>query len=578
MKKIILASAFFYLSNISSGQPAWEKYRQNKTFTYAECIAAYKEFDDASGQAKLFEYGKTDAGKPLHLFVLSSDKDFEVNSARDKNKCVLMVMNGIHPGEPDGIDASLLLLNDIIQKKIKPEAWNNLIICIIPVYNIDGSLNRSCCSRANQDGPQEYGFRGNSRNLDLNRDFIKCDSENAKSFSRIFQEWDPDVFIDTHVSDGADYPYTMTLIATQHNKLHPLLGEYLKKELSPALFTKMKNRNDEMIHYVNSFDYNDSPDKGIAGFMETPRFSTGYAALFNTIGFVAESHMLKPFSQRVQSTYNLLLSLVELTNSSHEKIISLRQKAKSDCAAKKEFGLQWSVDTSHFELINFKGYEAKTVKSSVTGMDRMYYDRKASYEKKIRFYDEYMTTISVNKPDYYILPQAWKEIIERMKLNKIEMKPLLHDSLIEAEVYYIEKYNAAREPYEGHHTKTKTEVRKETQRLQFYAGDYLIPVNQERNRYIVETLEPQGTDSWFTWGFFDSILQQKEWFSSYVFEDKAEELLKNDAPLKKEFELKKNTDSTFATNSFQQLYFIYRHSPYFEKSYKRYPVARIVRN
>ena len=146
-----------------------------------------------------------------------------------------------------------------------------MVVCIIPIYNVDGALNRGSFSRANQNGPEEYGFRGNARNLDLNRDFIKCDAENTKSFIKIFREWQPEVFVDTHISDGADYQYTMTVIPTQQSKLHPALTGYVNKDLLPVLHAEMKNKNFEFCPYVETMKQ--IPDDGISAFLETPRFA-----------------------------------------------------------------------------------------------------------------------------------------------------------------------------------------------------------------------------------------------------------------------------------------------------------------
>ena len=71
------------------------------------------------------------------------------------------------------------------------------------------ALNRNSTTRTNQNGPESYGFRGNARNYDLNRDFIKSDTKNAKTFAQIFHLVQPDVFIDNHVSNGADYQYIL---------------------------------------------------------------------------------------------------------------------------------------------------------------------------------------------------------------------------------------------------------------------------------------------------------------------------------------------------------------------------------
>jgi murein tripeptide amidase MpaA len=205
-------------------------------------------------------------GYPLHLIIVANNGDYNFDNIRKNNKRVILINNGIHPGEPDGIDASMLLARDIVINKVKLP--DNVVLAIIPVYNIGGCLNRSADYRVDQNGPEEFGFRGNSQNLDLNRDFIKSDSKEARAFAEIFHLTDPDVFLDNHVSDGADYQHVMTLICTQHSKLGGVLGEYLNKTFEPALYSSMKEKGYDLIPYVNAFG--DTPDNGWPEFFESP--------------------------------------------------------------------------------------------------------------------------------------------------------------------------------------------------------------------------------------------------------------------------------------------------------------------
>jgi hypothetical protein len=541
------------------------------TPTYEEIITAYTGFSMESPNTKLLTYGTTDVGKPLHLFVISKDRVFDPVELRKQNKRILLINNGIHPGEPDGIDASIELVKTLLAKPaLLP---SDLVICIIPVFNVDGCLNRGKYSRVNQNGPDEYGFRGNGKNLDLNRDFIKCDASNTQTLEMIIQEWKPDVFADTHVSDGADYQYVMTLISTQRNKLNPALSKYMTSEMLPSLNKTMKEKKYEMCPYVN--EMGETPDAGIAEFLETPRFSTGYTTLFNTIGFVSETHMWKPYNDRVWATYEFLSALVTLTQKDAKKIGELRAQANKEMMEQNDLVLNWQLDTTKFDMIEFKGYEGKHKVSSISGLQRLYYDRKAPFTKKIKFYSTYKPVVTVTRAPIYIVPQGWDEVIERLKLNQVKMLRLKKDTSIKVEVYYIDSYETGKTPYEGHYNHHNTKVHSEIQKIDFHKGDYVISTNQEADRYIVETLEPQGDDSFFAWNFFDGILQQKEGFSDYIFEEKAEEILKNDAKLKAEFEEKKKNDKEFAADHWSQLAYIYQHSIYHEKSQNRYPVARL---
>ncbi|MEJ8801556.1 M14 family metallopeptidase [Pontibacter sp. H249] len=570
---------------LSTGSPAqgnpdlktpYEKGNGNQTATYEEAIDWYRTLDKVYDEVKMVPYGYTDSGRLLHLVVVSTDKGFDPASIRQKNKRVLLIQNGIHPGEPEGIDATMLLVRDYLQDKKKRKQLDNVVLAIIPVYNIGGSLNRNSHTRTNQNGPEEYGFRGNARNLDLNRDYIKTDSRNAELFHLIFRDWDPDVFMDNHTSNGADYQHVMTLIATQHNKLNPTLAGYLKQKMLPTLYEGMQKDKFPMVPYMNTIG--ETPEKGITGFMETPRYATGYTALYNTIGFVPETHMLKPFNQRVQATYKLMENMIETVHRDADEIGKLRAKAKQETLTQQNFHLNWQLDTTKVEQIPFLGYAAQYKPSEVSGLERLYYDQKAPYNTKLNYYNEFKPTASVQKPVAYIIPFAWREVIDHLKTDKVEMKQLKRDTTLQVEAYYITDYKTGQRAYEGHYLHSDVKVEKRTMQRQFLQGDYVIYLNQPTNRFLVETLEPQAVDSYFAWNFFDSILMQKEYFSSYVFEDLAAEYLKKDPELRKRLDERKKQDPQFAKSARAQLDFVYRNTPHYEFTHNMYPVGRLMQD
>jgi len=466
----------------------------------------------------------------------------------------------------------MLLLRDILQENKLRSYLEEVVLVVVPIYNIGGSLNRSNYSRANQNGPEEHGFRGNAKNLDLNRDFIKCDSKNAQTLNKIFQEWQPDIFIDNHTSNGADYQYTITLVATQHNKLDPHLSAYMNGRLLPKLYEQMAASGWEMTPYVYA---RSTPDEGIAGFLELPRFSSGYAALFNTLSCMPETHMFKPFADRVQSVRFFMENMIKIAHEDGTAIKAARWKAIENTIKKNTFDLSWELDFTKSDTILFKGYEAGNKKSQITGLDRRYYDRNKPYEKEIPYFNYYKATQSVEKPTAYIIPQAYSEVIERLLWNDVKMKRLKEDQLLEVEMYRVVDFKT-RNAYESHYLHYNTEVEKEDKTWQFHKGDYVIFTDQPSNRYIVETLEPHAPDSFFAWNFFDGILSQKEYFSSYVFEDFAAEFLKNHPSIKEELEAQKQEDQEFAKNGRAQLDFIYKRSPWYEPTHRLYPVGRIL--
>ena len=545
----------------------FEKGNKNQSTTYEECIAFYQILASNSDKIEIKTMGLTDSGKPLHIVVFSDNKDFNLK----QNKAVLLINNGIHPGEPDGIDATMLLMRDLATSKIKVP--KNTIVVAIPVYNVDGMLNRNSFSRANQNGPEAYGFRGNGRNYDLNRDFIKSDTRNSRSFQELFHTVNPDVFLDNHVSNGADYQYTFTCIATQHERLGEILGRFFKNEMYPEMVKDMQKKKIDVVPYVNI--HGAKPDLGYEQFTDTPRYATGYTTLFNTLGFVPETHMLKPYKDRVKTTYEFMVTAINYMDANWEKIKQVRKENLNNFKAGKEYPLHWTIDSTKVSYMNFKGFEGGYKPSEISGKDRLYYDKSKPFTKKIPFYGDYKPTKFVMIPKYYLVPQSQWEVLELLKLNNIEMTPISQNETIEVEIYKIDNYQTGKNAYEGHYGHYNTSVSKSTEKMKFSVGDYKISTNQLGVKYLLETLEPEAVDSYFNWNFFDTILQQKEGYSSYVFEDLAQQILAENSILKQEFETKKQTDKTFAENGGAQLDWVYKHSKYFEKAYMQYPIYRV---
>ena len=257
------------------------------------------------------------------------------------------------------------------------------------------------------------------------------------------------------------------------------------------------------------------------------------------------------------------------------KIKSVRKQAVAEAMQQEQFPIQWKNNQEKWADFQFKGYEGSYIPSEVTGLKRLKYDRNKPYEKVIKWYNFYEPALEVSKPKAYIIPQAWREVIERLAVNGVKMRQFTQDTSLTVQAYTIEDFQTVDYPYEGHYPHNQVKISKKAQTLNFRKGDYWLSTNQEKVRFLIETLEPQAVDSYFTWNFFDAILQRKEGFSPYVFEEKAKELLASNDSLRQVFEAKQQNDKDFATNAYAQLMFIYEHSNHAEPSYRRYPVFRV---
>ena len=575
MKKYV----FFGLLLISIGAQAasdslttpFEKSKGMQTATVAQCFDYYKLL------AAYFPEQVTlvqPSGQPFPMILVKKRQ-------KQEDGFVIMINNGIHPGEPDGVDATMMLVRDICLGKIPlhPE----IELRIIPFYNVSGGLRRGKHSRANQNGPEEYGFRGNGQNLDLNRDLIKGDAIETRWFKEVFwyNKIPADLFLETHVSNGADYQHTLTILATQHNQLGNELGAYQHDSLIPGVYKLLRARNIEACPYVNHFS--STPDSGWTAFFDSPRFSSGYASINHCMAVLSETHMLKPFKQRVEQTQAFLEVILDYCYlHKREMRQTILKQLSSEMILTQPVGVMWEPDSFVFAKVPFNGYEAAKRPSAVSGAPRIYYDKGRPYTREVKYYDCYKPVLAIHAPRMYLVPLAYSRLVEELQRNRMmpdSLQSLIinHDTLIEVQVYRIDSFKTVTKPYEGHYLHYQTVVSSEVKKVLISGGTYVM-VNAQNplcKKFLVNALEPSAPDSYFNWNFFDGILQQKEGYSDYVFEDIAAEILKKQPALREEFLEKKNKDAAFAANPQAQLDWVYKHSVYYEGTVNLYPVYRV---
>ena len=569
MKFFYFLTVLILISHSVFSQSNWTG---NTSPTYPELIEHLKKLDKTHKECSMYNMGPSDYGLPIYLFVINGGKDSTRTFSKALTGTTILINNAIHPGEPDGINACLIWLDQWIAqgKPLETKDGKKLpLIAFIPAYNVGGMMNRSSTSRANQNGPEEYGFRGNARNFDLNRDFIKMDSKNAFTFARIFHSLDPDVFIDNHVSNGADYQYTLTYIASMKERMSPDMNELTYGKCIPYLEKNVKQQGWDLFPYVEL--KGETPAQGIHAFNDLPRYAMGYASLFHSISFTVETHMLKPFPQRVQATLAFMEGIIAFTVENNTEIEAKRTASKLWARNLTQYAFNYQL-SEKADSISFKGFEHSFPLHPITGLNELTYDRSMPYERAIPWFRTYLAADSVRIPKFYVVGGQEEHVIDRLKANHVVFETLTADQIDTLTVFSVKSYKSPGSPYEGHFKLSKIEVGESQQLVKLKPGDILISSNQDAALFLHASLQPLAEDSYLTWNFFDSYLQQKEYFSNYVFKDQIAEILAKDKALNEEYQLRKATDEKFRNSEWDQLYFIYSRSPFFEQTFMRLPV------
>ena len=560
----------------------WSTYFEKSNFLetprYSETIEYFNKLDKHSEFGKIISIGKSAEGRDIYIFIASKDKAFTSRKAKLTGKPIIFIQNGIHAGEIDGKDASMLLLREILVTKEKFHFLDDMILVIMPIFNVDGHERFSPYNRINQNGPEEMGWRTNAQNLNLNRDYMKADSPEMKVWLKFFNEWLPQVFIDCHVTNGADYQYELTYSSEKHNNVHPILGHWIKNEFIPFLELEMSKAGYKIAPYM--WFRGDEVEKGIIDGITPPRFSTGYVALHNRITLLIETHMLKDYKTRVFATKEMIEAVLKKVSQERKNIIDLIEKVEKlsleELVYEKKY-LPIRFQTSQeSEKFTFFGYKYNKVPSIISGKDKIVHTNE-KIEMEIPLYNKHITIDSVNAPPAYLIPPAYSNLVDILKLHGIKSEKIRTRKKFIVEKYkFSENTTWQRRPFEGRiQVNTTYEIFQDT--VIIPTGYYYINPYQKNIKVLMHLLEPKSSDSFVAWGFFNSIFERKEYYEDYVMEKIAEEMYNSNEKLRIEFENKIKADSLFANNPNLRLEFFYRNSPYFDKEWLVYPVMRVVK-
>ncbi|MGE5497794.1 MAG: M14 family metallopeptidase, partial [Syntrophothermus sp.] len=496
---------------------------------YDESIAYFNKLAGNSPFGKMIPIGESSQGRTIYCFIAARNKEFSPEEAHRSGKAVILLNNGIHAGEIEGKDASMILLREILITKEKEYLLDNNIFMVIPVLNVDGHERMSPFNRINQNGPKEMGWRTTAQNINLNRDFMKADAPEMQALLRLFSSWMPDFFIDSHTTDGADYQYSVTYEMEKFGDIYHGTADWIKKIFIPYLENRVQEKGFLIAPYV-SFK-NDEMKNGIQEWASLPRLSTGYCSVQNRPSLLIETHMLKPYKERVLSTKACVEAVLEYCNNKSRALQVLN--AEADQNSEKELtGKYLPVDfaaSDKKKTFMFKGYVSSLDSSFIAGETITRYSKeKRTFE--IPYYYDVRAKDSVPVATGYIIPREWGILAERMKLHGIEVKEMEKDTILMAERYRFQDVKFPSWPYEGRF-QPSFEVTSFNQKVTVPKGSYFIRTDQRTIRVIVNLLEPKAPDSFVKWGFLNSIFEQKEYFEDYSMEPIAEAMLKTDKKL-----------------------------------------------
>lgn len=554
----------------------YEKSDGTKTPRYDVTIEFCRLMADASPLIHYTSFGVSPQGRELPLLIVDAHGNFDPESVHKSGNMVMLINACIHPGEPEGKDAGLLLLRNIAFRNIDQNLLNNVTILFIPIFNVDGHERFGPYNRINQNGPAEMGWRTTMQNLNLNRDFMKADAPEMKAWLKLYNSWNPDFFIDTHTTDGADYEYVVTYALEDRGNIDPAIGEWLATKFTPEFEHKMGKAGFPVFPYV-SFRQWHNPRSGLISRPAPPMLSQGYAAVHNRPGLLVETHMLKPYKPRVESTLEVIRIALGILNREADNLKRMFVQADSATASaafrKQKIAVNFDVSKTDSLMVDFRGIGYHSIKSDLTGGEWFIYDNKPE-KFVLPFYNKPVVTTWVELPQAYIIPAEFTEIIERVKLHGIEVNILKKELTLDVSTYHFYDVTFRQSSNEG---RQMPMFRSEPviQTMNFAIGSAVVFTNQKSARVIAHLMEPDAQDSFVSWGFFNIFFEQKEYSETYVMEKMARKMIQADTTLLSRFQSFMDQNPNLKNNQWEQLNWFYRQTPYYDERHNVYPIGRL---
>lgn len=536
---------------------------------YATTMAWLEKLRQASPSLSINRIGTSEQGRIIQVVIASSDQDFSASELSRSKKPLILIQAGIHAGEIDGKDAGMMLLRDIAMGE-KAALLERANLLFIPILNVDGHERSSEYGRVNQRGPKIMGWRTNAQNLNLNRDYTKLETAGIKAIIQVINAYDPDLYIDIHVTDGADYQYDITYDFVAPGGYSPQIFNWMKTHYKPEVNQALSANGHipgPLLFAANDRDFTE----GNIAFSFSPRFSNSYGDIRHLPTILVENHSLKPFKQRVLGTYVFLEQSIISVADHFEALQAAINSDKNQ--PKKELPVRFGFNRNPADSLVFLGIESQLVKSPITGAEYVQWKGNPITQTIPNILMDKPESI-LKLPTAYWISSEWPQLIEKVKAHGIQFETVSESKVQTVQQDFITSYKLSAQPSEGRVRFQEFKTEPIIREIEFPAGSIRIPVDQSLGELLVILMEPESVDSFFQWGYFHSILSQTEYMETYIMEPLIAKMLAEDASLKIQFEEKMKSDPEFAKSPRSIYRWFYEKTPYFDKQWKVIPIGK----
>lgn len=470
-------------------------------------------------------FGRSEEGRELPLMVLADPPVRTPREAQAAGKPLVFIQANIHAGEVEGKEAMLHFSRRLLLGDLRP-MLKQLVILIAPIYNADGNERISNANRTAQNGPVGgVGTRENSKGLDLNRDYMKLESAEARALVGLFNRWDPHIVVDLHTTNGSYHGYHLTYAPTLNPNADARLIAYEREKMLPAITAAMSKRHNFRIYYYGNFATEEALGRELNSFREPqpgqtqtrvwrtfdhrPRFGNNYVGLRNRLTILSEAYSYLDFRRRVEVSEAFVEEICRYASTHAREIPALIARVDRDATQGKamEGGVEFALEPLP-EPVEILVGAVKRVRNPRSGKEMVAMIEEEFTPTRMRDYGLFAAKRRLALPQAYIMPDepGLRPLIAKLTAHGLPIGRLKRAQSFEVESFVIERVTKAARAFQGHQ-EVRLKGQMKSEKISFPSGSILIHLQHPRRALAFYLLEAESDDGFVTWNLLDDYLE-----------------------------------------------------------------------
>jgi hypothetical protein len=492
-----------------------ERTNFEETSRYDDVAAFLTALAAKSPLVRTMSFGTTEEGRAMPLVTLSNPA---VARPADKpaGRPVVFLLANIHGGEVEGKEAVQILMRRLTGGDLRP-LLDRMVIVIAPNYNADGNEAVDVMNRTAQYGPVAgVGRRENVKGLDLNRDYMKLESAEARALAAAFTAWDPHLMVDLHTTNGSYHGYHLTHSIPLNLSFSQKSLDYHRNTMMPAIMKALEANHKTRSYYYGNFGRGNAAPGTLrrwTSFDWRPRAGQNYVGVRNRLTILSEAYSYLSFKRRIDVSEDFVDEILKYVDAHRAEIVALTRTLDAEWIKRAESAADIPLGVEYEMRPLAKPVEILVgeVRQELNPRNQRNMTVALEDSFKPELMDDYAyfaPTRTVNLARVYVLPNdpAFQPIVDKIRQHGIVVETLASPLTAEIASFVVEAITKSPKPFQGHN-EVRLKGQYTTATATIPAGTTVVRLAQPLGLLAAYFLEPESDDGLTNWNFLDQWLE-----------------------------------------------------------------------